>query len=90
MPVPKRKTSKRRRNQRHANNHLHVATITHCPNTGSPVMPHTVCLESGFYKGVKVMRTKQDRLEARGKKRESKKAQTTKSNKAAQEGTQES
>ncbi len=74
MPVPKRKTSKRRRDQRHANNHLHVATITHCPNSGAPVMPHTVCLESGYYKGVKVMRTKQDRLEARGKKREAKKA----------------
>lgn len=76
MPVPKRKTSKRRRDQRHANNHLHVATITHCPNSGAPVMPHTVCLESGYYKGIKVMRTKQDRLEARGKKREAKKAHT--------------
>jgi len=74
MPVPKRKTSKRRRDQRHANNHLHVATITHCPNSGAPVMPHTVCLESGYYKGVKVMKTKQDRLEARGKKRDAQKA----------------
>ena len=74
MPVPKRKTSKRRRDQRHANKHLHVAEITHCPNSGAPVMPHTVCLESGYYKGVKVMKTKQDRLEARGKKREAQKA----------------
>ena len=74
MPVPKRKTSKRRRDQRHANNFLHVPTITHCPNSGAPVMPHTVCLESGYYKGVKVMKTKQDRLEARGKKREAQKA----------------
>ena len=70
MPVPKRKTSKQRRNQRHANKGLEVQTITHCPNSGAPVMPHTVCLESGYYKGVKVMRTKQDRLEARGKKRQ--------------------
>ena len=74
MPVPKRKTSKRRRDQPHANRHLHVAEITHCPNSGAPVMPHTVCLESGYYKGVKVMQTKQDRLEARGKKREAQKA----------------
>ena len=69
MPVPKRKTSKRRRDQRHANNHLEVQTFNYCPNSGAPVMPHTVCLESGYYKGVKVMTTKQDRLEARGKKR---------------------
>ena len=74
MPVPKRKTSKRRRDQRHANRGLDVVAITHCPNSGAPVMPHTVCLESGYYKGVKVMKTKQDRLEARGKKRDSKKA----------------
>lgn len=69
MPVPKRKTSKQRRNKRHANKGLDVQAITHCPNSGSPVMPHTVCLESGYYKGVKVMRTKQERMEARGKKR---------------------
>ncbi len=73
MPVPKRKTSKRRRDQRHANRGLDVQTFTHCPNSGAPVMPHTVCLESGYYKGVKVMQTKQDRLEARGKKREAQK-----------------
>ncbi|MBM18358.1 MAG: 50S ribosomal protein L32 [Epsilonproteobacteria bacterium] len=74
MPVPKRKVSKRRRNKRHANKGLDVQAITHCPNSGSPVMPHTVCLESGYYKGVKVLRTKQDRLEARGKKREAQQA----------------
>ena len=74
MPVPKRKTSKRRRDQRHANRGLDVVAITHCPNSGAPVMPHTVCLESGYYKGVKVMKTKQDRLEARGKKRDTKKS----------------
>lgn len=73
MPVPKRKTSKRRRNQRHANQGLDVQTITHCSKSGAPVMPHTVCLESGYYKGVKVLRTKQDRLEARGKKRQAQK-----------------
>ncbi len=69
MPVPKRKTSKRRRNQRHANKNLEVQSFTHCPNSGAAVMPHTVCLESGYYKGIKVMRTKQERAEARGKKR---------------------
>lgn len=74
MPVPKRKTSKQRRNKRHANKGLEVSGFTHCANSGAPTASHTVCLESGYYKGVKVMRTKQDRLEARGKKRQEQEA----------------
>ena len=70
MPCPKRKTSKKRRDQRSANHGLEVQTFTHCANSGSAVMPHTVCLESGYYKGVKVMVTKKDRQELRGKKRQ--------------------
>lgn len=85
MPVPKRKTSKRRRNQRHANKGLDVQTITHCPNSGSPMMPHTVCLESGYYKGVKVMRTKQDRLQARGLKKQAKKGSAQDNQEGAQD-----
>jgi ribosomal protein L32 len=68
MPCPKRKASRARRNKRSANKGLDVQTFTHCPNSGIPVMPHTVCLESGYYKGVKVMATKADRLAKRGQK----------------------
>ena len=70
MPCPKRKTSKARRNQRSANKALEVQTFTHCPNSGIPVMPHMVCLESGYYKGVKVIATKADRLASRNQKRQ--------------------
>ena len=65
MPCPKRKTSRQRRNKRSANHGLDVQTFTFCPNSGVPVMPHTVCLESGFYKGVKVMVTKAERAAKR-------------------------
>lgn len=69
MPCPKRKTSKQRRNKRSANKGLDVQTFTHCPNSGVPVMPHTVCAESGYYKGVKVFETKAERAERRKQKR---------------------
>ena len=68
MPCPKRKNSKQRRNKRRANKGLDVQTFTHCPNSGVAVMPHTVCLESGYYKGVKVMITKADRRGTRAAK----------------------
>lgn len=74
MPVPKRKTSKARRNKRHANKGLDVTSFTHCANSGSAVASHTVCLESGYYKGVKVLVTKKERQEARGKKRQEQEA----------------
>jgi len=74
MPCPKRKASKARRNKRSANHALLVQTFTTCPNSGTPIMPHTVCLESGYYKGVKVMVTKSDRLEKRNQKRQTIKA----------------
>ena len=78
MPCPKRKTSKSRRNQRSANKGLDVQTFTHCPNSGVPVMPHIVCLESGFYKGVKVITTKADRLVLRNQRRQTQEARKSK------------
>lgn len=69
MAVPKRKTSRKRRNQRSSTWGLQMKTVAHCPNSGEAVQPHTVCLESGFYKGVKVMDTKADRALRRQAKR---------------------
>ncbi len=68
MPCPKRKSSRSRRNSRSANKGLKVKTFTTCPNSGTPVMPHTVCLASGYYKGVKVLETKEDRKARRSQK----------------------
>ena len=77
MPCPKRKSSKQRRNKRHANKSLDVVTFTFCPNSGTPVMPHTVCAESGYYKGVKIFETKAERAERRKLKRDTLQARRT-------------
>ncbi len=77
MPCPKRKSSKQRRNKRHANKGLDVVTFTKCPNSGIVVMPHTVCAESGYYKGVKVFETKAERAERRKLKRDTLQARRT-------------
>lgn len=68
MACPKRKSSRSRRNSRSADKALEVKTFTTCPNSGAPVMPHTVCLSSGYYKGVKVLETKEDRRAKRSQK----------------------
>lgn len=70
MPVPKRKTSKRRRDQRSANKGLKPKSISGCQTCQEPIAPHTACQKCGYYKGVKVLRTKQDRMFERGKQKE--------------------
>ena len=61
MPVPKRKRSRQRRDKRFANKGLKVKAITICNNCQDPLVPHTVCKNCGFYKGIKIMATKMDR-----------------------------
>lgn len=72
MPVPKRKRSRARRDSRFANKGIEVKAITGCSNCSSPLTTHAACITCGFYKGVKVLRTKLDRklnrVEIRSKK----------------------
>ncbi|MFA5801612.1 MAG: 50S ribosomal protein L32 [Thermoleophilia bacterium] len=49
MAVPKRKTSKARRDKRRAHDALAGPTINKCPQCGSIKQPHRVCLTCGVY-----------------------------------------
>lgn len=69
MPVPKGKTSKCRRDKRSANKRLSVKSVVSCQTCQATVLPHQVCFECGYYKGVKVLRTKTDRMHERGQAR---------------------
>jgi large subunit ribosomal protein L32 len=61
MPVPKRKRSRARRDSRFANKGIQVKAFALCKNCQSPVMPHQVCKDCGYYKGKKVIATKAER-----------------------------
>ena len=51
MAVPKRKTSKARKNKRRASSYrLSRVTISTCPQCGEPKLPHRVCRSCGYYK----------------------------------------
>jgi large subunit ribosomal protein L32 len=55
MGVPKKRTSKMRRDRRRAaNNKLKSPVqVIACPNCGAAVLPHRVCPACGFYGGTK-------------------------------------
>ena len=55
MAVPKRKTSKSRRDKRRATHALATPRVNICPQCNSPKQPHRVCPTCGSYKGREVV-----------------------------------
>ncbi len=54
MAVPKRKTSKARRDKRRATHTVEAPRVNTCPQCGSPKRAHRVCPTCGTYKGREV------------------------------------
>jgi large subunit ribosomal protein L32 len=56
MAVPKNKVSKSRRDKRRSSVwKLETPSFTRCGNCGELILPHKVCKNCGFYKGVEVV-----------------------------------
>lgn len=56
MAVPKRKTSKQRRDKRRASSYtLKKATVVECPQCHAAKQPHRVCRECGYYRDKQVL-----------------------------------
>ena len=56
MAVPKKKTSKSRRDRRRAHHDIIAQpTISTCPQCGAPTVPHQACPECGTYRGRQVI-----------------------------------
>lgn len=56
MAVPKRKTSKARRDRRRASSYrLSRQAVMECPNCHESKLPHRVCAHCGYYAGKEVL-----------------------------------
>lgn len=55
MAVPKRKTSKSRRDKRRTHYKLEIPGISACPKCGEAKLPHRVCKSCGTYKDKEVI-----------------------------------
>ncbi len=60
MAVPKRKTSKSKRDKRRAHNKVSAPNLTTCPQCGEAALPHHACPSCGSYKGRMVSEPKED------------------------------
>jgi len=54
MAVPKKKTSKARRDKRRATHGIAAPSLSECPQCHHPVRPHHVCGNCGHYRGREV------------------------------------
>ncbi len=55
MAVPKKKTSKCRRDKRRTHDKISVPNVTECPQCGEAKLPHRICPSCGVYKGKEVL-----------------------------------
>ena len=54
MGLPKRRTSKSRRDKRRTGKRLSAPSLSTCPDCGESVLPHHACSSCGSYKGRQV------------------------------------
>ena len=55
MAVPKRKTSKSKRNQRRSHHRVNSVNILEDKKSGESRLPHHIDLKSGYYNGKKIL-----------------------------------
>lgn len=55
MAVPKKKTSKSKKNMRRAHDAISAPNTSTCPQCQEPKLPHRACANCGTYKGKEVI-----------------------------------
>jgi large subunit ribosomal protein L32 len=60
MAVPKRRTSKSKRDKRRTHQKLAAPGLSTCPQCGETVLPHHACAECGHYRDRQVLETEEE------------------------------
>ena len=60
MAVPKRRTSRAKRDKRRAHDALGLPARSLCPQCKEPKLPHRVCANCGTYRGREVVKTDEE------------------------------
>jgi large subunit ribosomal protein L32 len=72
MAVPKKRTTKSKRNMRRSHHGLRVGQLNKCTKCGQPTKPHAACPNCGTYRGREVIDVlkKLDKKERKAKEKE--------------------
>lgn len=63
MAVPKKKTSKAKKNMRRSHDAISAVGLGKCPDCGAPKRPHSVCEECGTYKGKQILTVQEEAIQ---------------------------
>ena len=69
MGVPKSRTSRMRARRRRAHIKVIPPNLEVCPQCGALKTPHRVCPECGYYRGLKLIKTKKEVKEEKEKRK---------------------
>lgn len=58
MPVPKKRTSKSKKNSRRSHHRVTAPGMSVCPNCSAIKYPHSVCESCGHYRGKQMIEPK--------------------------------
>ena len=61
MAVPKRKTSKSKRNMRRSHDRINLLNIIEDKESGEPRISHRIDLSTGMYKGKQIIKRKESK-----------------------------
>ena len=61
MAVPKRKTSRSKRNLRRSHDAIQLINIIEDKNSGEPRLSHTIDLSTGMYNGKQIIKKKESK-----------------------------
>ncbi len=61
MAVPKKKTSKSKRDKRRSHDALKIPAKSTCSNCGEVKLPHNVCEACGYYNGKKIIEVEEEK-----------------------------
>ncbi len=70
MAVPKKKTTKSKRNKRRMHLYAKVPSLTICPQCKEKKIMHAICKECGYYKGREVIDVLKDKTKDKKKEKE--------------------
>jgi len=59
MAVPKKKTSKSKRDKRRSHHRFKIPNVVTCAQCQESVLPHRVCPECGTYRGRSIIKTEE-------------------------------
>lgn len=76
MAVPKQRNTSSKRNRRRSHISLTPPILSICPHCKKEVLPHTLCRNCGYYKGVEVVNVL-DKLEKKERKAREKEIKAT-------------